>query len=59
MPTDRFHCLQCELEEEQCTCDKYCALCMTDSDVRLCQDGVFYCRDCREACDYTAQTPKH
>ncbi len=32
---------------------------MADSDVRLCEDGVYYCRDCREAFDYTAQTPKH
>jgi hypothetical protein len=23
--------------------------------VRLCQDGLYYCIDCREACDFQAQ----
>ena len=59
MVGDRYHCLLCEKEEEQCPCDKYCSLCLGDSDVRLCLDGVYYCHDCREACDYTAQSPKH
>ncbi len=59
MHTARFHCLLCEKEEEQCTCDKYCQLCMGETDVRLCQDGAYYCRDCREACDYPAQTSKN
>ncbi len=32
-------CMQCDLPEERCTC------------VRLCMDGLYYCPDCREACD--------
>lgn len=59
MATTRFHCLLCDMEEERCKCDKYCSLCLGESDVRLCEDGVYYCRDCREACDYQAQSPKH
>lgn len=53
---DRFLCAVCELEEEKCLCDKYCSLCMGEHDVRLCQDGRYYCRECREACDFHPQT---
>jgi hypothetical protein len=28
---------------------------MGQFDVRLVQDGMYYCRDCREACDFAAQ----
>jgi len=45
-------CSQCELPEHKCDCDKYCCLCMGEHDVRLCKDGLYYCLDCREACDY-------
>jgi len=31
---------------------------MGQTDVRLCEDGAYYCRDCREVCDYPVQTPK-
>jgi len=38
--------------EEDCKCDKYCFLCMGEHDVRLVQDGCYYCQECREACEY-------
>jgi hypothetical protein len=25
---------------------------MSENDVRLVQDGLYYCSECREACDY-------
>jgi hypothetical protein len=51
----KFICSQCDREEARCTCEKYCILCEGLNDVRLCGDGVYYCRDCREACDLQAQ----
>ena len=48
----KFRCAQCEMPEENCECDKYCCLCQTTIDVRLCQDGLLYCEPCRSACDY-------
>ena len=55
--TTKFHCLVCEREENQCKCDvkAYCALCQGSDEIRLCEDGQYYCRTCREACDYQAQ----
>jgi hypothetical protein len=50
-----YRCLQCERDESKCICEKYCSLCMGGFDVRLVQDGMYYCRDCREACDFSAQ----
>jgi hypothetical protein len=50
-----FRCIVCDQVEKSCTCDHYCALCHSDYDVRLCEDGQFYCPDCREACDYKTQ----
>jgi hypothetical protein len=50
-----YKCYQCEKEESRCNCDRYCSLCQGEFDVRLCQDGMYYCRDCREACDFQAQ----
>jgi len=52
---EKFKCLVCGQEEGSCQCDKYCALCQGGHDVRLCQDGQYYCLDCREACDFQAQ----
>ena len=43
---------QCEQSEAHCACDKYCVLCQTEIDVRLCTDGLMYCQPCRYACDY-------
>ncbi len=50
-----FHCMVCSQPEEHCHCPKYCALCQSDYGVRLTEDGLYYCTDCREACDYKTQ----
>jgi hypothetical protein len=44
-------CTQCEKTEEYCVCEKYCTICKGQHNVRLCADGLYYCPDCREACD--------
>ena len=48
----KFLCSQCEMSEQRCECEKYCCLCQSQIDIRLCQDGLYYCPACREACDY-------
>ena len=48
----KYRCAQCERPEESCECNKYCCLCQTVLEVRLCQDGLMYCEPCRSACDY-------
>jgi len=53
---ERYVCMQCELTEERCQCDRYCAWCQGENDVRMCFDGQFYCIDCREAGDLNAQS---
>ena len=45
-------CSQCDQREDECTCDKYCCLCLSFMEVRLGQDGLYYCQPCREACEY-------
>ena len=45
-------CAQCEQSEGSCQCEKYCCLCQSVIDIRLCTDGLFYCEACRTACDY-------
>jgi len=50
--TGRIVCAQCERPEEHCGCDKFCVLCQSEFNVRLCTDGLLYCEDCRTACDY-------
>ncbi len=49
---DRYHCAVCDQVESECKCDRYCILCMSFHDVRLCQDGSYYCLECRESCEY-------
>jgi hypothetical protein len=44
--------MQCEMTEERCDCEKYCCLCQSLMEVRLCEDSLYYCKPCREACDY-------
>jgi hypothetical protein len=44
-------CIQCDLPPERCVCDKYCNLCKGTYGVQMCADGMYYCPDCREACD--------
>jgi hypothetical protein len=48
----KVRCAQCEQPESNCECEKYCCLCQTVLDVRLCTDGLLYCEACRTACDY-------
>src|ERR1051326_6355966 len=50
-----FMCMICDQPERSCSCNKYCALCQSLYEVRLCEDGIYYCRPCREACDLRAQ----
>ena len=52
---EKFHCTLCDLEESRCQCDKYCSICQGGNNVRLCQDGMYYCLECREVCDLQAQ----
>ena len=44
-------CMQCDKSETYCVCEKYCTICKGQHNVRLCMDGLYYCPDCREACD--------
>jgi len=48
----QYVCMQCEMSEAKCGCEKFCVFCQSQLDVRLCQDGLFYCSACRQACDY-------
>ena len=43
-------CSICEKSERECTCDRNCCICVGQHSVRLCDDGLYYCPDCREAC---------
>jgi hypothetical protein len=52
---EKFHCMLCDQEEARCKCERYCCLCQAQHDIRLCQDGAYYCQVCREACDLQAQ----
>ena len=44
-------CVMCDQPEERCTCEKYCTICKGQNNIRLGADGLYYCPDCREACD--------
>lgn len=44
-------CVQCDMPEEKCVCEKYCTYCQSQTGIRLCEDGLYYCPDCREACE--------
>jgi len=50
-----YLCTACGLPETKCQCERFCILCRSDSNVRLCQDGCYYCRECREVCEYTTE----
>ena len=52
MSPTKYRCAQCEKPEENCECEKYCCLCQSVLDVRLCTDGLMYCEPCRAACEY-------
>ncbi len=52
-----YICSICGKTEDRCDCEpKYCILCQGMNNVRLVQDGLWYCLECREACDFQAQT---
>jgi hypothetical protein len=44
-------CSQCDKPESKCTCEKFCCFCQSQHNIRLAVDGMYYCPDCREACD--------
>ena len=48
----KYRCMQCERPETQCDCEKFCILCQSSLDIRICQDGLMYCEPCRSACAY-------
>ncbi len=50
--TKQIVCAQCERPEVGCECEKYCAYCQSELEIRLCTDGLMYCEACRTACDY-------
>jgi hypothetical protein len=50
-----YYCLTCGAKEQECRCERYCSICQGEYNVRLCGDGNYYCKDCRDACEYEAQ----
>ncbi len=44
------NCSICDKPERDCKCERYCCICVGQYGVRLCSDGLYYCTDCREAC---------
>lgn len=48
---NRVVCASCNLEERDCKCDRYCTYCKGQHAIRMCVDGLYYCPDCREACE--------
>ena len=45
----------CDKPETSCQCDKFCAMCKSDENVRLCFDGCHYCEGCREVCELSVE----
>ena len=50
-----YICTICGSSEEACKCPRFCMLCKQETGVRLCEDGCYYCGDCREICGYTVE----
>ncbi len=50
--SEKVNCIVCDQPEERCKCERYCAMCHDDHQIRLCTDGQYYCLNCREACDF-------
>jgi len=44
-------CSVCSKPEQECACERYCCICAGQYGIRLCDDGLYYCPDCRDACD--------
>lgn len=49
-------CAICDRPEADCHCVRYCCICQGQDDIRLCMDGLYYCPDCREACEVSVVT---
>lgn len=54
--SERYKCMICEQDEDNCQCQKYCTICQSENDCRMWSDGLYYCQECREVCDYQAQS---
>ena len=54
MSVSTTKCSVCDKTESECKCDRYCCICQGQFGIRLCEDGLYYCPDCREACDVNA-----
>jgi hypothetical protein len=50
-----YVCTVCAATEEECHCPRFCQLCKSEFGVRLCEDGCYYCPDCREICGYSVE----
>ena len=48
----KYRCAQCDQPESSCDCEKFCCLCQAVTNIRVSDDGLMYCEDCRKACDY-------
>jgi hypothetical protein len=48
----KYRCAQCEQPEDSCQCEKFCCLCQSVLDIRICNDSLMYCEACRTACGY-------
>lgn len=49
-------CATCDKPEADCQCERYCCICKGQHSIRLCMDGLYYCPDCREACEVSVVT---
>jgi hypothetical protein len=47
----RVVCSICDRSESDCKCERYCCICGGQEGIRLCMDRLYYCPDCREACE--------
>ena len=36
----KYRCMQCDMTEDKCDCEKYCCSCQGQIDIRLCSDGL-------------------
>ena len=51
MSPTKVVCSQCDKSEGDCHCDRYCCICNGFDGVKLGADGLYYCPECRAACD--------
>jgi hypothetical protein len=50
-------CTQCDRQEWKCDCDRFCWMCQGQDNIKMGEDGRFYCPECREACDVGIANP--